>query len=284
VQTFIDFFLEYPVLGLTVVLAGAVAGRRAFTVMPVAAVVIGLLAVLAAAAIPWQTLGIDGVDFEVTKTLHYWTPVFLAVLAAAALRGVWTRPDLVPWTRTVAIGLFLVTAALPIRATPIEPLHLGEHRMSETLSIDLRFAETGFWVGYPDSRTVVNAAQQELVDRLRDEVRAGLLQPTTPVLHVAFNFQQWDATPIGVFGGMLETMVSEQTEVSSHTAGGRLHPFSALDAQLAEAFPYVVLEPEGLPADTRDRILVAGYEPIFANGQGEILVWSGEVADRAGRE
>jgi hypothetical protein len=131
---------------------------------------------------------------------------------------------------------------------------------------------------------VVNAAQQELVDRLRDEVRAGLLQPTTPVLHVAFNFQQWDATPIGVFGGMLETMVSEQTEASSHTAGGRLYPFSALDAQLVEAFPYVVLESEGLPADTRDRILAAGYEPIFANGQGEILVWSGEVADRAGRE
>jgi hypothetical protein len=278
VQTFADFFLDYPVLGLTVVLAGAVAGRRAFLVLPVAAVLIGLLAALAAAAIPWQAVGIEGVDFEVTKTLHYWTPVFMAVLAAAALHGVWTRGDLVPWTRTIAIGLFLVTATLPIRATPIEPLHLGEHRMSETLSIDLRFAETGFWVGYPDSRTVINAEQQELVDRLRDEVTAGLIESTTPILHVAFNFQQWDATPIGVFGGMIETMVSEQTEVSSHTAGGRLHPFSALDEQLAEGFPYVVLEPEGLPTDTRDRILAAGYEPIFANAQGEIFVRSGGVA------
>jgi hypothetical protein len=77
---------------------------------------------------------------------------------------------------------------------------------------------------------------------------------------------------------MIETMVSEQTEVSSHTAGGRLHPFSALDEQLAEGFPYVVLEPEGLPTDTRDRILAAGYEPIFANAQGEIFVRSGGVA------
>jgi hypothetical protein len=280
VHVFVDFFLGYPVLGVTVVLAGAVAGRQAFPVLPVAAVVVGLLAVLAAAAIPWDVVGIAGVDFEVTKTLHYWTPVFLAVLAAAALRGVWTRPDLVPWTRTVAIGLFLVAAALPIRATPIEPLHLGEHRMSETLSIDLRFAETGFWLGYPDSRTVINDAQQELIDRLRDEVSAGRIRSTTPILHVAFNFQQWDATPIGVFGGMIETMVSEETEVSSHTAGGRLHPFSDLDAQLAEAFPYVVLEPEGLPTDTRERILAAGYEPIFANPQGEILVRSGEVAGR----
>jgi hypothetical protein len=281
VDTFIGFFLEYPVLGLTVVLAGAVAGRRAFPVLPVVGVVIGLLAVLAAAAIPWQAVGIEGVDFEVTKTLHYWTPVFLAVLAAAGLRGVWERPDLVPWTRTAAIGLFLVTAALPIRAAPIEPLHLGEHRMAETLSIDLRFAETGFWLGYPDARNVINAEQQELVDRLRDEVTAGLLESTTPVLHVAFNFQQWDATPIGVFGGMLETMVSEQTEVSSHTAGGRLHPFAELDAQLAMAYPYVVLEPAGLPEDTRDRVLAAGYEPIFTNAEGEILVRSGDMAVRS---
>jgi hypothetical protein len=190
----------------------------------------------------------------------------------------------VAWTRTVAVGLFLVTAALPIRAAPIEPLHLGEHRMSETLSIDLRFAETGFWLGYPDPRMVINAEQQELVDRLRDEVSAGLIESTTPILHVAFNFQQWDATPIGVFGGMLETMVSEETEVSSHTAGGRLHPFSELDNQLDEAFPYVVFEPEGLPADTRDRILAAGYEPIFENALGEILVRSGEVAVSTGRE
>jgi hypothetical protein len=178
----------------------------------------------------------------------------------------------------VAVGLFLVTAALPVRAAPIEPLHLGEHRMAETLSIDLRFAETGFWVGYPDPRNVINAGQQELVDRLRDEVTAGLLESTTPVLHVAFNFQQWDATPIGVFGGMLETMVSEQTEVSSHTAGGRLHPFSELDAQLAMAYPYVVLERAGLPEDTRDRVLAAGYEPIFTNAEGEILVRSGDMA------
>jgi hypothetical protein len=283
-RTAVDFFLDYPLLGLTVVLAGAVVGRRAFPVMPVAALIIGLLAVLAAAAVPWQAIGIEGVDFEVTKTLHYWTPVFLAVLAAGALRGVWTRPDLVPWTRTVAVGLFLVTAALPIRVAPIEPLHLGEHRMSETLSIDLRFAETGFWLGYPDPRTVINAEQQELVDRLRDEVTAGLIESTTPILHVAFNFQQWDATPIGVFGGMLETMVSEQTEVSSHTAGGRLHPFSELDNQLDEAFPYVVFEPEGLPADTRDRILAAGYQSIFENSLGEILVRSGEVAVSTGRE
>lgn len=277
-SAFSDFFQQYPVLGLTVVLGGAIAGRRTFPAAPVAAFLIGLLAVVAAAAIPWQDVGIEGLDFEVAKTLHYWTPVFMAVFAAFALWATWRRPDLRRWLKLGIIGAFLVIAALPLRASPIEAFYLGEHRQSETLSIDLRFAQTGFWAGYPDSRYVINDEQEALVDRLRDEVSAGLLQSTTPVLHVAFNFQQWDATPVGVFGGMLETMVSIETEVSSHTAGGRLYPFTDLDPMLDADFPYVLLEPEGLPDDTRDRILAAGYEPIFANGQGEILVQSGEVA------
>ena len=75
------------------VLAGAMAGRRTFAATPVAAFFIGLLAVVAAAAIPWSTVGIEGLDFEVTKTLHYWTPVFMAVFAAYALRAAWLRPD-----------------------------------------------------------------------------------------------------------------------------------------------------------------------------------------------
>ncbi len=281
ISGFSDFFQLYPVLGLTVVFAGAVAGRRTFAATPVAAFFLGLLAVVAAAAIPWSTIGIEGLDFEVTKTLHYWTPVFMAVFAAYALRTVWLRPDFNGLLGLGMIGAFLVFLALPLRGAPVEPLHLGEHRTSETMSIDLRFAEIGFWYGYPDSRYVINGTQQELVNQLVDEVNAGQLRSTTPVLHVAYNFQQWDATPIGVFGGMVETMVSIETEVSSHTAGGRLYPFSDLEAKLAEAFPYVVLEPEGVPPETRDLIVAAGYESIFANAQGEILVRSGDVA--AGR-
>jgi hypothetical protein len=83
---------------------------------------------------------------------------------------------------------------------------------------------------------------------------------------------------------MVETMVSIESEVSSHTAGGRLHPFTDLEPMLATGFPYVLLEPEGLPIETRDIILAAGYEPIFANVQGEILVRSGDVARDGGTE
>ena len=80
--------------------------------------------------------------------------------------------------------------------------------------------------------------------------------------------------PIGVFGGMLETMVSEQTEVSSHTAGGRLHPLDELHVLLAAGYPYLVFEPQDLPdADGLcERIVGAGYRSIFGNEQGEIFV------------
>ncbi|MEK6191480.1 MAG: hypothetical protein AABM41_04035 [Chloroflexota bacterium] len=272
VNTFVDFFLRYPILVWTAAVGGIVAGRRTFALVPVVAFVIGLLAVLAAAAIPWQNVGVEGLDFEVTKTLHYWTPVFLAVMGAFAVQAVWENPRFGLALRAGVVGLFLVAAALPIRAEPIEALLLGEHRMSETLSIDLRAAEFGFWGGYPDSRTIITAPQAELVERLRDEVAAGRLQSTTPVLHVAFNFQQWDATPIGVFGGMLETMVSEQTEVSIHTAGGRLHPLDELDPLLQAGYPYLVFEPGDLPDGLRERIVGAGYRSMFVNGQGEIFV------------
>lgn len=272
VNTFVDFFLRYPILVWTAAVGGIVAGRRTFALVPVVAFVIGLLAVLAAAAIPWHNVGVEGLDFEVTKTLHYWTPVFLAVMGAFALQAVWENPRFGLALRAGVVGLFLVAAALPIRAEPIEALLLGEHRMSETLSIDLRDAEFGFWRGYPDSRTIITAPQAELVERLREEVAAGRLQSTTPVLHVAFNFQQWDATPIGVFGGMVETMVSEQTEVSIHTAGGRLHPLDELDALLGAGYPYLVFEPGDLPDGLRERIVGAGYVLLFVNGQGEIFV------------
>jgi hypothetical protein len=271
-ESFADFFIEYPILAWTVAVGGIVAGRRTFALVPVAAFLIGLLAVVAAAAMPWDTLGIEGLDFEVSKTLHYWTPVFLAVLGAFALQALWDASHLGLALRSGLVAIFLMAAALPIRVEPIDNFHLGEHRMSETLSIHLREAEYGFWYGYPDSRTVITPEQAALVDRLRDEVAAGRLQSRTAVLHVAYSFQQWDATPIGVFGGMLETMTSIETEVSIHTAGGRLYPFDDLPALLEDGYPYLVLEPRDLPEGTREEIVAAGYRSIFANDRGEIFV------------
>ncbi len=202
--------------------------------------------------------------------------------AAAALAHVWATGRIPLLARAGALGAFVVIAALPLRPQPIDAYHLGEHRWSETFAIDLRFAGSGFWVGFPDSRTVVDAPRQALLDALRVEIEAGRLRHDTEVLHVARTFQQWESTPLGVFAGIFETSLSLEPEVSHQTVGGRLYGSKdplELQAQLEErlsgrsTFEYVVLEPrgmpDGLPESLRASILAAGFESIFANEQGE---------------
>lgn len=270
-----DFVLRYPVLGWTVAVGFIVAGRRMLAPVPALAVGVGFAAALAALAadgVPFLALSVQGVNFEVAKTLHYWIPVFLAVLAAFALQMLWESPRFGLRLRVVMVGVFCIAAALPIRSEPITTEFLGEHRLSESLSIELGFAETGYWRGYPDSRTLIDAEQAQLIDRLRDEIAAGRLTAHTGVLHVSFSFQQWASTPLGVFAGVLETTASVQTEVSIHTAGGRLFPLDSLGTLLRGSFRYVWFEPEGLPDGIRDQIVAAGYRSLFANKRGEIFM------------
>ncbi|HSL97334.1 MAG TPA: hypothetical protein VK831_02060 [Candidatus Deferrimicrobiaceae bacterium] len=211
--------------------------------------------------------------FELPKTLYYWIPVGIAVGAGATLALVRSSPRL-PWVaRPLLLGLCVVVAALPLRPEPIDALHLGERRWSEALAFDLRAAATGYWRGYPDSRQILDGPRRQLVDVVRGEIEAGRLGPDVGVLHVARTFQQWDATPLGVFAGVTETTVSPDAEFSIHTVGGRLHRLDDLDALLASGtFGYVLLEPSDvLPGDVRDRILGAGYVPIFENERGELF-------------
>ena len=190
----------------------------------------------------------------------------------AALRGA-------PAAGTAALALFVIVAALPLRPRPIDAYHLGEHRWSETFAIDLRFAGSGFWVGYPDSRTVVDEPRQQLVDALREEIAAGRLRHDTEVLHVARTFQQWDSTPLGVFTGVLETSISLDPEFSHQTAGGRIHGsrdpaemLEQLGALLATGrFAYVVIEPSGVPDAARSMVEAAGFRAVFENGQGAVF-------------
>ncbi|TAJ99920.1 MAG: hypothetical protein EPO36_10455 [Chloroflexota bacterium] len=229
----------------------------------------------------------DALRFELPKTLQYWVPVFVAILAAAGLAALVDvgraplegRLSLV--IRTVALVAFVVAIALPIRPKPIDAFHLGEHRLSETFSIAMRWVERGFFAGFPDSRSVVDAPRQELLDAVRAEIEAGRLGADTPVLHVAGSFQMWAATPLGVLDGVTETILVPEPEVSIHTVGGRILDLDALPELLAQvgppgaAYPYVVLEPDpnGMPPGIRDEIVAAGYASIFANGQGELFVF-----------
>lgn len=252
-------------------LLGSPAARSPIVVL---GALVGVAAAVATQLIPGDA-GLLGraLRFELPKTLHYWIPVAVAVGAGASLAGLHVTSRL-PWpARPLLLGLFVVVAALPLRLTPIDAHHLGERRWSEALAFDLRTAATGYWRGYPDSRQILDPPRREIVEAVRAEIEAGRLGPDTAVLHVARTFQQWDATPLGVFAGVTETAVSPDAEFSIHTVGGRLHRLDDLDGLLASgAYEYVLLEPsDELPGDVRKRILGAGYAPIFENGRGELF-------------
>jgi hypothetical protein len=272
----------------TLVVGATLGSRGAWSPLVIVGLTLGVVVVLLVNLLP-DKLGFlgDALRFEVPKTVYYWLSSIAAAGAAPALAFIWWRASL-PWLGRVAlVAAFVITAALPrfekpanaqpgsgdgAALEPIDAYHLGEHRWSETLAIDLHFADSGFWLGFPDSRTVVNPPRQEILDALRAEIDAGRLVHDTPVLHLARSFQQWVATPLGVFDGVDETFVSLDPEVSHQTVGGRLHGLEELPGFLASReFAYLVLEPEGLPDGMREQVLAAGYEPIFANDQGEVF-------------
>ena len=280
----VDLVLESSGLLLVVLVAGAgLRSRGARSPLVWAGLAVGAVAVLLTQVLR-DDLGFLGsaLRFEVPKTVHYWLSMVAAAGAASALAFLWSSPrNPLPWLgRVAAVAAFVVVAALPVRislfpleAGEIDAYHLGEHRWSESFAIDLRFADSGFWQGFPDSRTVVDEPRQELLDAVRAEIDAGRIRHDTPVLHIASSFQQWASTPLGVFDGVFETFLSEDPEVSHQTVGGRLFDVADLDDFLdPSAYPYLVLEPRDLPGDQlRPAILTAGYESIFTNEQGEVF-------------
>jgi hypothetical protein len=293
-----DLALESSGLLLIAVAIGAVLGSRgARSPLVTVGLLVGVVAAGLTQVLP-NNLGFlgDALRFEVPKTVHYWLSSIAAAGAAPALAFAWSGASRspVPWAgRAVLVAAFVVVAALPVRfgnsgddsecksnCSAINAYHLGEHRWSESFAIDLHYAAIGFWQGFPDTRTVVDRPRQELLDALRAEINAGRLRHDTPVLHVARSFQQWIATPLGVFDGVTETFVSLDPEVGHQTVGGRLFGrkddpvelVRQLDAFTASgAFDYVVIEPDGLPDGVAQRVEAAGYQPLFANEQGEVL-------------
>ena len=274
---------------LVVLVVGAYLGSRGAAspiVLAGIGVGVGVAALVRALRGDLGFLG-DALTFEVPKTVHYWMSSIAAAGAACALATAWSRrQSSLPWSlRAAAVTGFMLVAALPLRfgnsgddttckqdCSAINAYHLGEHRWSETFAIDLHYAAIGFWQGFPDPRHVVDAPRQEILAAVRGEIDTGRLAHDTPVLHVAKSFQQWSSTPLGVFDGVAETFVSLDPEVSHQTVGGRLFGLDALPGMLAShEFPYVVLEPEGLPESIRQEIVAAGYDSIFANTQGDVF-------------
>jgi len=261
----VSMLAQYPVLLVGAALAVLVAGRRPAMGMLDAALFGVILAAAATGLAPTgSTLG-DAIRFEVPKTLTYFAPTILAIGSAAGLAALSRRRSWPVVARAALACLLLLGAALPLRTETVEALSLGEHRLSETLSISLRNAQHGYWQGFPDTRRLVDEDQQAVIDALRTEIDAGRITGATPVLHVARSFQPWVAIPLAVFTGVMETTATLDPERSIHTEGGRLLDVADLPTLLDDDYRYVVLEPAGLEPGLGATIEAAGYRPIFTN-------------------
>jgi hypothetical protein len=266
-----DWFPRILLASFVGLALGVVRNSRGWMALGCAAAA-GLGAWAASGLVGRETLTQQAIHYEVPKTIEYWLPVVLAVGAAGGISAVWRirRLDLL---RPLALGAFLLYAIVPYRLDAfalkpgpiVEGDKIGEHRAAESLGLALREAERGYWVGYPDSRLIVDADEQQVIDELRSEVTAGRLGASTRVLHVADSFQQWASVPVGVFVGALETSISSHPETSIHTDGGRLLGFDQLDSELASDYGYVVLEPNNLDPGLADTIVASGYHQIWAN-------------------
>jgi hypothetical protein len=233
-------------------------------------VVAGLAAWTASGLVGSADLTQRAVHYEVPKSIEYWLPVMLAIGGAGGLATLMRLRFLGP-IRPLAIGLVLLVAVYPNEFPLATDVQIGEHRAAESLGLALLEAEHGYWDfnGYPDTRQIIDAPRQQVVDELRSEEAAGRLGPATKVLNIATWFQEWVATPIGAFTGAMETSISLSPELSIHTVGGRLYGFDRLVPELDSGYGYVVLQVDGLSPEvvsqTKIDIATAGYREIWSN-------------------
>jgi hypothetical protein len=236
-----------------------------------AALLVGLTALGIAEALPSGGLLIQSIAYEVPKEVGYWLPWFVAIAGGLGLAAVWDRRD---WATPLRIGMplvFVVLAAVDFQPRAIEEQGIEQHRYADTLAISLHRAQDGYWIGYPDSRQIVDAPREALLAAVRSEIAAGRLRGDTPVLHVAQSFQQWVATPLGVFAGVIETDATEDPEHSLHTVGGRLMDIKDLATLLRQNFPYLVVEGYGASNTSLDAAAAAGYHVVWADEHATLL-------------
>ena len=266
-----DLRLGFPVLFLGAVLIGTgiVPSRRGGRSVLVAGLAVGVAALVAVALVPGTSLTAASIRYEVPKSIGYWLPWACVPATAAALAGVWR------WRGPAAIRYAVVAVALSVALLPLSgavPNTMqASHPAADALAYDLRTAQLGYWVGYPDPRLLLDSPERELVDRLRGLEASGELGANGSVLHVAASFQPWASIPVGVFTGAIETIVSTDASRTIFTTGDRLLPMATLDRELGAGFRYVLLEPAGLPSTIRDKIVAAGYRSLLVNARGELF-------------
>ena len=269
-----EIALQFPLLSIGA-LAGAVAFGRRLAGWRVVATGLGvaILVMVIARLLPAEGALVQSLQGEAQpKALAYWAPFLLAIAAAAACQAaIASRPRF--GLGHLAVALYVYVAILPLRLSPstVNLDNYEEHRMAESVSIALRHAQHGYWVGYPDSRVILNAAQRQLLDRLDADRAGGLIGPNTRLLHAAESFRPWVGTPVAVFTGIYESTASYDPERSIHTEGGRLHGLEEFPTLLHGGYDYVLLEGDALVAEYADEVTGAGFGSILVNERGELF-------------
>ena len=269
-----DIAFQFPLLSLGALVGAVAFGRRGAGWRVVATgIAVAVLVMVGARLLPAEGSLVQSLQGEAQpKALAYWAPFLLALAAAATCHAaIATRRQF--GLGHVAVALYVYVAILPIRLSPttVNLDNYEEHRMAESASIALRHAQQGYWVGYQDSRTIVNAAQQQLLDRLEADRASGLIGPNTQLLHAADSFRPWVGTPMAVFSGIYESTASYDPERSIHTEGGRLHGLEEFATLLNGEYDYVLLEGDALVADLGDEVAEAGFGSILVNERGELF-------------
>ncbi|MEX2538207.1 MAG: hypothetical protein WD646_06110 [Actinomycetota bacterium] len=261
-----------PLLVAGFVAAILLRGTRKQTLPLLVSLGVSAAAAVAVTLLPGGDALWQGVRDEVGgKALRYWSPLFLAIGAAGAMSVLWTYAKAHPAAYVLVAAVVLV-AVLPIRQDDAGPHDNKEHRLSEQLSIAMNKAEGGAFRNWPDPRHVIGPSQKDLVDALRREQQAGRLTEDDRVLHVASSYQSWVSTPISAFAGVIETSLSNDPDSSPNALHGRLFRLSSLRPRFDLIYRYVLLEPQGLSGEFRERIVDAGYRSVFTNVRGELFV------------
>lgn len=279
-----DMTAQFPLLAVATVAGFALLrpGHRGLRVLG-AALAVGVLAVVGSRLLPPDSPLVQSLQGEVNpKALWYWGPLIMALVAAGAANRL---TSLRRWSMIgqSVVGLFIIVAILPLRFAPavIGLDNYEEHRMAESTSILLRHATQGYWLNYPDSRTLVNDAQEQILDQLRTDHAAGLVDSRTRILHLADSFRPWVGTPVAVFTGINETTASLDPERSIHTEGGRLLDMSEVPTQLGAGYGYVLVEGSALVDEYRGQVEAAGYVPVVENERG-VLFRAASLTSRDG--
>ena len=204
---------------------------------------------MAAALVPASSLTGESVRYEIPKAIGYWLPWLCVPGAAGVVAALW-RWQSPPAARFAAVAAVLAIALLPLGAA-IPNTQQASHPVADTLAYDLRTAESGYWIGYPDSRLLLDAPERQFVDRILALESSGDFGAHDRLLNVAASLQAWKSIPIGVFTGALETLVAADFTPTIFTTGNRLFAMPSLGTELKAGFAWVVLEPAGLTPSVR---------------------------------